>query len=106
MVIRRGEVWWAELAAPVGPRPVVVLSRDEACAVRSHLIVAPVTTRIRGLPVEVGLGPADGLPRVCVVNVDALATVAKTLLVERLTALHPGKLSEVDRALKFALAVT
>jgi hypothetical protein len=27
--MRRAEIWWAELPPPVGPRPVVVLTRGE-----------------------------------------------------------------------------
>ena len=42
--MRRGEVWWAELGPPAGGRPVVLLSRNEAYAVRDFVIVAPVTT--------------------------------------------------------------
>ena len=33
--MRRGEVWWADLPAPAGRRPVVLLSRNEAYAVGS-----------------------------------------------------------------------
>jgi len=48
--MRRGEVWWADLPLPVGRRPVVLLSRNEAYQVRDNVTVAPVTTRIRVIP--------------------------------------------------------
>jgi len=35
----------AELPAPAGRRPVVLLSRDEAYAVRELVTIAPLTTR-------------------------------------------------------------
>lgn len=35
--MRRGEVWWADLPAPVGRRPVLLLSRDRAYAVRNAI---------------------------------------------------------------------
>ncbi|RPJ34838.1 MAG: type II toxin-antitoxin system PemK/MazF family toxin [Planctomycetaceae bacterium] len=54
--MRRGEVWWADLPPPTGRRPVVLLSRDDAYAVRALVTVAPVTTRIRSIPAEVPLG--------------------------------------------------
>lgn len=60
--MRRGDIWWAELPPPTGRRPVVLLSRDEAYAIRALVTVAPVTTRIRQIPAEVPLGPEDGLP--------------------------------------------
>ena len=70
--MRRCEVWWADLPLPAGRRPVVLLSRDEAYAVRAQVTVAPVTTNRRRIPVEVDLGPEDGLPKMCVVNLDSL----------------------------------
>ena len=54
--MQRGEVWWAELPSPIGRRPVVLLSRDEAYAVRNAVTVAEVTSTVRGIPVEVELG--------------------------------------------------
>jgi len=57
--VRRGEVWWAELPTPAGRRPVVLLSRDEAYPIRNLVTVAPVTTRIRDIPTEVGRGQMD-----------------------------------------------
>ena len=104
-MIRRGEVWWAELDPPAGRRPVVVLSRDEACAVRSHVTVAPLTGKRREIPVEVALRRTDGMPRDCVANLDSVQTIAKARLTNRIAALHPAKVLEVNRALKFALGL-
>ena len=103
--MRRGEIWWAELAPPAGRRPVLLLSRNEAYAVRELVTVAPVTTRIRRIASEVSLGPEEGLPRPCVVNLDSVTTIAKGSLRERLTVLTPEKLKEVEAALHFALAL-
>ena len=68
--MKRGEAWWAELPSPIGKRPVLLLSRNEAYVVRNAVTVAEITTTIRGIPVEVVLGPQDGLPKKCVVNLD------------------------------------
>jgi mRNA interferase MazF len=103
--MRRGEIWWAELPAPAGRRPVLLLSRDEAYAVRELVTVAPITSRIRRIATEVALGPDDGLPRPCVANLDSVTTIPLRLLARRLTALAPGKLDAVDRALRFALGL-
>jgi len=103
--VRRGEVWWAELPAPAGRRPVVLLSRNEAYAVRELVIVAPLTSRIRRIPTEVALGRADGLPRRCVANLDSITTIPKRALTQRLTSLSTEKLAAVERALRFAVGL-
>ncbi len=103
--MRRGEIWWAELTPPAGRRPVLLLSRNEAYAVRELVTVVPVTTRIRHIPSEVPLGPEDGLPRPCVVNLDSITTIAKRSLQERLVLLSSEKLKAVEAALHFALGL-
>jgi mRNA interferase MazF len=103
--VRRGEIWWAELEPPAGRRPVVLLSRNEAYSVRSLVIVAPVTTRIRHIASEVALSTADGLPQDCVANLDTITTIPKDCLRSRLTALSPKKLKEVEAAIRFALGM-
>ena len=103
--MKRGDVWWADLPPPFGRRPVVLLSRDEAYLIRDLVMLAPVTTRIRGLPAEVPLGPEDGLPRACVVNLDTIYTHSKHTLQDLITSLRSDKLQAVDGALHFALGL-
>jgi mRNA interferase MazF len=103
--VRRGEVWWADLPPPHGRRPVVLLTRDEAYAVRASVTVAPVTTRVRGIPVEVALGEAEGLRRSCVADLDVVTTISKARLLERAGALGPDKAAALDVALRFALGL-
>ena len=103
--MRRGEVWWAELPAPAGRRPVVLLSRNEAYEVRELVIVAPVTSRVRRIPTEVALGRADGLPRACVANLDTITTVPKAVLKRRLAELSAERVAAIDRALRFAVGL-
>ena len=104
--MRRGEVWWADLGASAGRRPVVLLSRNTAYTTRSLVTVAPVTTRIRNIPAEVALGPPDGLPRDCVANLDTITTIKVAALQQRIAALRPEKLRALDAALRFALGLT
>jgi mRNA interferase MazF len=103
--MRRGELWWAELPAPAGRRPVVLLSRNEAYAVRELVTVAPVTTRVRRIPTEVPLGPDEGLPKRCVANLDTSTTIPRRTLAQPIGALPPEKLGAVERALMFALGL-
>ena len=103
--MKRGEIWWAELPRPAGRRPVILLSRDEAYEVRRLVTIAPITTRVRSIPVEVPLGRKDGMPRECVANLDTVTTIPKDALRERLTVLSRSKMATVDAALKFALGL-
>ncbi|HXG36060.1 MAG TPA: type II toxin-antitoxin system PemK/MazF family toxin [Dehalococcoidia bacterium] len=101
--MQRGEIWWAELPPPVGRRPVLLLSRNRAYKVRNAITVAIVTRTIRNIPVEVRLGPDDGLPAECVVNLDDILTIPKTSLTAPITIVTPEKMALVAQALKFAL---
>ena len=103
--MRRGEIWWADLESPAGKRPVMLLSRDEAYIVRSLVIVAPVTTRVRSIPAEVPLTAGDGMPQDCVVNLDIITTIPKDCLRSLLTVLSSEKLREVEAAVHFALGL-
>jgi len=103
--MHKGEVWWANLPTPIGKRPVVLLSRDEAYSVRNAVTVAEVTSTIRNIPVEVNLGKEDGLPKKCVMNLDTMITIRKKLLTEKITDLSAEKLDEVNEAIKFALDI-
>ena len=105
MGVRRGELWWAELPALAGRRPVVLLSRDEAYPIRNLVTVAPVTTRIRDIPTAVPLGPDEGLPRRCVANLDTITTIPKNALRDRISLLSREKLEALDAAMRFALGL-
>ena len=101
--MHRGEVWWAELPLPIGRRPVLLLSRDAAYRVRTSVTVGAISRTIRAIPVEVPLGPEDGMPVRCAVNLDDILTVPKDRLVDRLTTLSADKMSAVSKAIVFAL---
>jgi mRNA-degrading endonuclease toxin of MazEF toxin-antitoxin module len=101
--MRRGEVWWAELAPPVGRRSVVLLSRDSAYRVRKSVTVGVITRTVRNIPVEVPLDVNDGMPQDCVVNLDDILTIPKDRLVERITILSSQKMAAIARAVIFAL---
>jgi mRNA interferase MazF len=101
--MKRGEVWWANLPKPIGRRPVVLLSRNAAYVVRSSVTVAPITRTVHEIPVEVRLGPEDGLPQDCVANLDNILTVPKKRLDRSLATLSPEKMRSIEQAIKFAL---
>jgi mRNA interferase MazF len=103
--LKRGEVWWATLPPPIGQRPVLLISRDAAYAIRSMVMVAEVTTRVRGIPTEVALGTAEGLPRPCAANLDSIITISKSSLRQYIGTLNPQKMALVEDAIRYALGL-
>lgn len=101
---KRGEVWWGELP-DAGRRPFLVMTRDVAIAIPilKTLLAAPVTRTVRGLPTELRLGRADGMPTDCAAGFDNLRVVPKAYLVERECALGPERMLEACRALRTAM---
>ena len=99
--MKRGEIRWAQ--HPDWPRrPALVLTRDEAIDRLNEVFVVLATTNIRGLPTEVELGTADGMPRTCVLNADHVASLPKPYLGDLIATLNSGTLLEVCRALDHA----
>ena len=70
-----------------------------------EVTVAPVTSTIREIPSEVFLSKADGMPRDCAVNCDHLQTISKSKIGALITALPPKKMTDVGRAIRFALDI-
>lgn len=101
--MKQYEIWWANLPAPAGKRPVLLLSRSDAYEYLNKFVVAEITTTIRDIPVEVPLGPSEGLPKRCAANCDNLRTVARSRLVKRLGALAPARHAELKRAVGYAV---
>jgi mRNA interferase MazF len=99
--MNRGEVWWLE-HPEAGRRPACILTRQAAIPALRSVLIAPATRTVRGIPTEVLLGRADGMPEECALSFDNLTTVAKALLTERITRLTPVKLGELCAALKIA----
>ena len=87
-MVARGEVWWGETAERKG-RPFLVVSPDAANRVMRRVLVAPVTSRIRGVPSELPLGEAEGLRQRSVATFDNLRPFPKAMLVHRIGELGP-----------------
>ncbi|MGB3594198.1 MAG: type II toxin-antitoxin system PemK/MazF family toxin [Ornithinimicrobium sp.] len=102
----RGEVWWCELPE-IGRRPVVVLSRDAVIPRHRRALVAPCTTRMRGLASEVVLEPdQDPVPLRSALNLDSIESVSVAVLVQRLGRLADSRMREVCAALAVAVDCT
>lgn len=101
--MRQFEVRWANLATPAGRRPVLLLSRTPAYEYLNKVLVAEITTTVRGIPQELPLGKPEGLPRGSVANLDAVRSIERSRLGDRVGVLGTRRHVEVKRALGYAL---
>jgi mRNA interferase MazF len=97
-----GEIWRYAFARPDERRPVLILTRQEVIGLLHTVMVAPITSTIRGAPSEVVVGVAEGLKGPSAVNLDHVKTVERMRLVGYVGHLAPGKMREVCRALAIA----
>ncbi len=102
--MNRGEVYWYRFAPPDKRRPVVVLTRSSALGYLTRVVVASVTTRVRGIPTEVLLTPEDdGVPERSAVTLDNIYTVPVSALGDRVTTLSLARMRAVRESIEFAL---
>lgn len=115
MVIRRGEIWWADMPEPVqsGPgyrRPVLVVQDDDFNkSLIKTVIVASITSNLRIAPGKgnVLISPSQsGLEKDSVINVSQLLAIDKTLLFEPVGELSINKMEQVDAGLLRVLSLT
>lgn len=101
--MKQYEIRWASLPAPIGRRPVLLLTRTSAYDYLAKIIVAEVTRTIRAIPQEVPLGRSEGLTHMSVANLDNVHVVPLRLIGGMIGRLHTGRHHEVKRALGYAL---
>jgi mRNA interferase MazF len=95
-----GEVWFAELGIAEKSRPILVLAYPGDDAARSLVIVAPLTSQIRGGPGEVDIGKPRWLPKHSAVNIQGIASFDRQKLSRKLGVLGAGDMERVRQALR------
>ena len=106
-MVRRGSLYWAQLPGDAGRRPVCVLTRDGAIGSLTSVTCAPLTRIIRGIKSEVLLDEDDGLPSLCVISCDNIATIPMMSIDPApIAQLSVARQFELDRAIRFALHVS
>lgn len=100
--LARGDIWLCQLAPPDKRRPVLVLSRDAAIRHLHAVIVAPITSTIRGLPTEVVLDESHGMKGRCAINFDSVQLLRKEALVRYVASLDEEVMSQACQALAIA----
>ena len=107
MVIRRGEIWWADVSGC--RRPVLVVQSDAFNRSRiATVVIAAITANLElaGAPGNVLLAAADGgLPRDSVVDVSQLLTLDRRFLAARVGALPAATLTAVEAGMQLVLGL-
>ena len=105
--MKRGEVWWASMAPPMGRRPVLVVQSNTFNESRiGTVVVALITSNLAlaGAPGNVRLSRGEGgLSKACVVNVSQLFAAERGSLTDRLGALGTAVQQRVDEGLRLVL---
>ncbi|MBI3071292.1 MAG: type II toxin-antitoxin system PemK/MazF family toxin [Deltaproteobacteria bacterium] len=101
--VNRGDIWLYDFRAPDKRRPVVVLTRDDVIELIQTVMVAPITSTIRGAPSEVLIGPEQGLKHPSAINLDFVQTIDRARLRRYVGHLSPAKMRDLCRALAIAV---
>ena len=113
MIVKRGEVYFAELSPVVGSeqggtRPVLVIQNDIGNQYSPTTIVVAITSQINKakLPthVEIAARPG-GLEKDSVILMEQIRTLDKSRLREKLTSLDPETMLKVNQALEISLGL-
>ncbi len=106
----RGEVWDADLGIPTGheqggPRPCLVVSDDTYNQGPADLvIVVPLTSNQRPIPVHVPVAPPEGgLTRPSKILCDQIRCIARARLRQRRGMVSPVTLQDVEDRLRALL---
>ena len=110
--MRRGEIWWASLPAPVGSgpgyrRPVLVVQANEFTESRIRTVVVIALTsnlNLAAAPGNVKCRRKDtGLRTDSVANVSQVLTLDKSLITEQAGRLPQQLVEQVDEGLRLVL---
>jgi len=108
----RGEIWYADLAPARGHeqggrRPALVVSADTFNTGPAGLVVIlPLTTRDRGIPLQVAIDPPEGgMRRRSFVKCEDVRSVDARRLSRRVGAVGAATMAEVEDRLRMLLGL-
>lgn len=106
----RGEIWWVNLDPTrgheqAGRRPSLVVSANELNHGAAGLVVVlPITSKPKGIPLHVELHPPEGGVRQrSFVKCEDIRSVAKERLASKLGTVGSRTMAEVEQRLKLLL---
>ena len=109
MIVKRGELYYADLSPVVGSeqggvRPVLVVQNDTGNKYSPTVIAAAVTSKINKarLPTHIELPSAFGLAKDSVILLEQIRTIDKRRLKDMVCHLDRELMDKVDEALKIS----
>ncbi|WP_407271781.1 type II toxin-antitoxin system PemK/MazF family toxin [Radiobacillus sp. PE A8.2] len=114
MIVKRGEVYFADLSPVVGSeqggvRPVLVLQNDIGNRFSPTVIVAAITAQIQKakLPTHVEIDAKKyGFERDSVILLEQIRTIDKQRLTDKITQLDQEMMENINSALEISLGLT
>ena len=110
MIVKRGELYYADLSPVVGSeqggvRPALVVQNDTGNKYSPTVIAAAVTSKINKarLPTHIELPSAFGLAKDSVILLEQIRTIDKKRLLSRIGELPPATMRRVNRAILTSL---
>lgn len=94
-----GEVWSVDFGILAKHRPVLILAFPQPEDARALVVVAPLTSQLRGSRGEVDIGKPKWLPKHSAVNVQGLASIDQNALQRKLGKLPSPQFDVVKDAL-------
>ncbi len=113
MIVRRGEIYYADLSPVVGSeqggvRPVLIVQNDIGNKYSPTVIVAAITSQINKakLPTHIELSASEyGLPKDSVILLEQIRTIDKKRLREKICTLSSEVMEKVNEALQISLGL-
>jgi mRNA interferase MazF len=101
--MNRGDVWLINFGGRIGPRPVVVLTRQNVVKYLNKVNVAEITTRGKGYPTEIFVGQKANLPKPSFVQAENIHIVPKVKFEKYLGTLDKDSMLNISRKVVLAL---
>lgn len=111
MMIKRGDVFYADLSGVVGSeqggvRPVVVVQNDKGNRYSKTVIIAPISKKMSKPPIPTHvIFSDDSLNYVSMILCEQLRTIDKTRLGQWICTLDQKTIERIDDAIKVSLAI-
>ena len=113
MIVKRGDIYYADLSPVVGSeqggvRPVLIVQNNVGNKFSPTVIAAAITSQINKakMPTHIEIGAADyGLSKDSVILLEQVRTIDKKRLKERIGHLNENLMDKVNEAIEISLGL-